>query len=255
MKVIIIAAGKGSRLKDLTKDSPKCMLEIGGMTVLERQLGVFRENGIKNISVIKGYKAEKITYPEIRYYLNDDYENNNILHSLMYAEEQMDNAFIASYSDIIFESSVVNKLLLNEDDISIVVDTDWKDSYIGRSEHPLEEAEKVIFDENLHVKEIGKMIPNDLPALSGEFIGMLKCSDKGARVFKEYFKRANDEYADKPFMRAKDFKQAYITDFILYLVKNNISVSCVGIKKGWLEIDVVEDLAESRIKTLLTGSL
>lgn len=94
MKVIIIAAGLGSRLNPLTNDKPKCLLKIKGKSILERQLEALRECGINNISVVRGYKGKMINFPGIKYYENTDYESNNILNSLFYAEKEMDEEFI-----------------------------------------------------------------------------------------------------------------------------------------------------------------
>jgi len=73
MKAIIIAAGYASRLRPITNDKPKCMLEIKGKTILEHQLDAFNANGITDISVIKGYKKKAINYPRLKYYINDNY--------------------------------------------------------------------------------------------------------------------------------------------------------------------------------------
>ena len=86
-KALIVAAGLGSRLKHLTKDLPKCMLDFGGKTLLERQISVYKNCGINNISVVRGYKKNKIQYKNLTYFDNDDYENNNILNSIFYAEK------------------------------------------------------------------------------------------------------------------------------------------------------------------------
>lgn len=86
MKSIIIAAGMGNRLRPLTNNLPKCMLKFKGKTLLQRQLEVFRSCKIENIVLIKGYKKEKIDYPGIKYYINDNYQNNNILNSLFYTD-------------------------------------------------------------------------------------------------------------------------------------------------------------------------
>jgi choline kinase len=240
MKAIVIAAGMGIRLNPMTNDKPKCMLEIKGKTILQHQLDAFHANGITDISVIKGYKKEVINYPGLKYFINDNYRNNNILNSLFYAEAEMDNEFIASYSDILFGADVVRRLMESEEDIAIVVDIDWKGYYEGRTEHPINEAENVIFDADNNVEEIGKIVSNKR-AVDGEFIGMLKCTKKGAKIFKEYFHKAKSEFFGKTFIRAKTFDIAYLTDFIQYLVNKDIKVKCVMIERGWIEIDTVQD--------------
>ena len=86
-KALIVAAGLGSRLKKHTENLPKCMLDFGGQTLLQRQLNAYKKNEINDISLIKGYKKEKINYKEIKYFENTDFKNNNILNSIFYAEK------------------------------------------------------------------------------------------------------------------------------------------------------------------------
>ena len=156
-KVLIIAAGLGSRLKEHTENLPKCMLDFGGKTLLQRQLDSYKKNGIKDINLIRGYKKEKINYKGIRYFENTDYKNNNILNSIFYAEDIISENIIISYSDILFDPSVVRRTLNSDHDISVVVDIDWRGYYVGRKDHPISEAENVIFNSNNEVEKIGKI--------------------------------------------------------------------------------------------------
>ena len=133
-------------------------INFGDKTLLESQLEAYRNCGINNISVIRGYKKEKINYEDLRYYENPDFENNNILNSLFYAEQELNGNVIVAYSDSLFEASVVRRLLESQADISIVVDIDWRGYYDGRKEHPIEEAENVIFNANNEVLKIGKIL-------------------------------------------------------------------------------------------------
>jgi phosphoenolpyruvate phosphomutase len=239
MKAIIIAAGIGNRLKPLTDNLPKCMLKFGGKTLLQRQLKVFNSCGIKDIGIIKGYKKEKIAYPGIKYYINDDYENNNILNSLFYAGEAIKGEVIISYSDILFRKQVVERLLESKKDISIVVDVDWRENYKGRRYHPTEEAEKVILDTDNDVLEIGKIVTKK--HVHGEFIGMMKLTSRGSQIFKRHFDRVKQLFWDKPFHTASTFKKAYLTDMIQDMVDSGLPVHSVIIKRGWKEIDTIED--------------
>ncbi len=240
IKALIVAAGKGSRLKAHTDNLPKCMLDFGGKTLLERQLLVYRDCGIDNISVIKGYKKNKINYKNLKYFENKDYSNNNILNSIFCGEKAVNGNVIIAYSDILFESSVVQRLLDSDHDISVVVDIDWRDYYVGRKEHPLTEAENVIFNSNNEVIKIGK-IATEKQEVHGEFIGMMKLAHRGAEIFKQNFHRAKKLYWNKPFQRAKTFQNAYLTDMIQELVDIGTKVHCVIIERGWKEIDTVED--------------
>ena len=239
-KALIIAAGLGSRLKKHTEDLPKCMLDFGGKTLLQRQLDAYKKNSIKNISVIRGYKKEKINYKGLKYYENTDFKNNNILNSIFYAEDFISGNIVISYSDILFDSVVVKRALQSNHDISVVVDIDWRGYYVGRKDHPLSEAENVIFNSNNEVEKIGKINTGN-EEVHGEFIGMIKLSNRGCEIFKEHFNRLKKLYWNKPFQRAAIFQKAYLTDFIQELVDIGVKVHCVIIESGWKEIDTVED--------------
>ena len=239
-KALIIAAGLGSRLKKHTENLPKCMLDFGGKTLLQRQLDAYKKNSITDLSVIRGYKKEKIKYKGLKYFENTDYKNNNILNSIFYAEKVINGNIIISYSDILFDKSVVERTLKSDHDISVVVDIDWRGYYVGRKDHPISEAENVIFNSNNEVQKIGK-INTGSEEVHGEFIGMIKLSNRGTEIFKEHFHRLKKIYWNKPFQRAKTFQKAYLTDFIQELVDIGIKVHCVIIESGWKEIDTVED--------------
>ena len=245
-KALIIAAGLGSRLKKHTENLPKCMLDFGGKTLLQRQLDSYKKNGIKDISLIRGYKKEKINYKGIKYFENKDYKNNNILNSIFYAENVINGNIIISYSDILFDPSVVERTLNSDHDISVVVDIDWRGYYAGRKDHPISEAENVIFNSNNEVQKIGKINTGN-EEVHGEFIGMIKLSNRGTEIFKEHFHRLKKLYWNKPFQRAKIFQKAYLTDFIQELVDIGIKVHCVIIESGWKEIDTVEDYKKALV--------
>ncbi len=239
-KAIIVAAGLGSRLKKHTESLPKCMLDFNGKTLLQRQVQAYKDCGINDITVIRGFKKEKINYKNLKYVTNTDYKNNNILNSIFYAEKIINGNIIIAYSDILFESNVVKRLLDSNHDISVVVDIDWRGYYVGRKDHPISEAENVIFDSNNQVVKIGK-IGTQKEEVHGEFIGMIKLSNRGTEIFKENFDRVKKLYWNKPFQRAKIFQKAYLTDMIQEMVDIGIKVHCVIIERGWKEIDTVED--------------
>jgi len=245
-KCLIVAAGFGSRLKGHTEHNPKCMLDFGGKTLLQRQLSSYKDNGIEDISLIRGYKKNKIKYKGIKYFDNNDYKDNNILNSIFYGEEVINGNIIISYSDILFEPFVVKRAIESDHDISVIVDIDWQDYYIDRKDHPLSEAENVIFNSNNEVVKIGK-IASDKDEVHGEFIGMIKLNHRGCEIFKQNFHRVKKHFWNKPFQRAKIFQKAYLTDMIQELVDIGIKVHCVIIERGWKEIDTVEDYRKALI--------
>lgn len=244
MKVIIVAAGPSSRLMPITNDKPKCMLQIGDKTIMQRQLEVLRQCGMDDIVVVRGYKKEMINYPGIRYYENTDYENNNILRSLFYAENEMSQGFIFSYSDIVYQKAVLERLLKSEGDICLVIDVDWLINYEQRILHPVEEAELVMVENN-RVTRIGKRFisPNEA---YGEFIGLAKFTEKGAAVLKSNYERIIQQYQGKPFQQASSLEKAYLTDMIQELIDQGYEINNTDIRGGWIEIDTPEDLEKAQ---------
>src|SRR5687767_4388224 len=98
MRAIIVAAGMGRRLAPYTDDRPKCLVEVNGRSILERQIEAYRAAGVDDICVIRGYRAADIALPGLRYFENPAYRQNNILASLFCAEAAMEGGFLFSYS-------------------------------------------------------------------------------------------------------------------------------------------------------------
>ncbi len=239
MKAIILAAGACERLRPLTDDIPKSLLKIGSKTILDSQIDVFNKLKINPINIIVGYQSNNFSKRKEKLFYNRDYKNNNILESLFCAQPAINGDCIISYSDIVFKKNIVEELLKCKEDISIIVDKDWKKSYINRSMHPYSEAEKVKFDIKNNLIEAGKTI--NLDDVDGEFIGMLKLSPLGCNIFNKYYEIAKNKFLGKRFYEAESFAKSYITDFLNYLISNNISIKCIKIQGGWMEIDTVQD--------------
>ena len=244
MKAIIVAAGQGIRLLPHTNNRPKCMLEINGKTILERALEALRENGINNITVVRGYHSHLINYPNLTYYQNPDFRKNNILKSLFYAEDEMDDDFIFSYSDILYGREIVECLVRSEANIALIVDVNWISHYEGRNQHPISEAELVKV-ENGRVVKIGKDVVSPEEA-HGEFIGLAKFTKSGAELMRAAYHRAAEEHPTVPFHHAPSLEKAYMTDMIQELVDNGLPVKSVDIKGGWMEIDTSQDLERAQ---------
>ena len=167
------------------------MLKIDGKPILQNTIDLFRNNGINDISVIRGYKKDKINFPKVTYFENTDFWNNNILHSLMRARSKLEEAIktkedaVMTYSDIWYNDSVVKALLKSKEDFASIVDTDWHDYYKGRTDHPISEAENVIIGDNKRMLKIGKHIFTEgiQKEKQGEFIGLWKFTPEGTNIF------------------------------------------------------------------------
>lgn len=245
MKAIIIAGGQGVRLRPLTENVPKCFLPVGDKKIIDWILGALKKNGVKKVSLVTGYKGEllKENYFDLSFYDDSGYQKSSILRGLFCAQKEMDEDFIASYSDIIYSSEIIKKLISSKSDFSIVVDKNFKPKYNGRTLHPLSEAEKVVIKKGKIVK-IGKIVDND--ESNGEFIGLAKFSAKGAKIAVKIYNNLLKRLAGKPFQAAKEFEKAYLTDFFQELIDRGYEIRPIYINDDWIEIDTIEDLEKAR---------
>lgn len=248
MKSIIIAAGPSNRLRPLTDNLPKCMLKINGKPLIKNTVDLFRQNGIIDVSVVRGYKSIKINLPNITYFENKDFMNNNILHSLMFAREKIEQAIqedediVITYSDIWYNDSVVKALTSSKKAIASVIDIVYQEYYQGRTDHPLAEAEKVIFNEDMKMLKIGKIVTVDAKSNHGEFIGLWKFTPMGAKIFLKHFDRLNTIFGmHGPYQSTKEWQKSYITDIFQEMIDQGEKLYCVTIKKNWAEFDTVQD--------------
>ena len=188
MRAIIIGAGRGRRLMPTTADAPKCFAEVQGKRLLDWALQALSGAGIGDICFIGGYQIDKVRagYPRFTFRHNTDWENNNILASLMYAEDLMDEPFVCTYSDTLFTADVVKRVLANPADIALSVDTRWLDRYEHRSDHPPIDAEKVTAANGLVTRVHRGIAPS---AAHGEYTGIAKFSQRGAAQLKEHYHR------------------------------------------------------------------
>ncbi len=240
IKAIILAAGMGKRMQSMTKDLPKCLaIHFNGKTLLDIQLETLQSCGIQPTAIVRGYMANKINLPNIEYFENDDYADNNIMESLFYAKDALNGHVLVSYSDIWFDAHVVNRLCQSEKDITIAIDTDWKKSYEDRRDHPISEAESVVFDEHHNLRKIGKIAMQE--TVNAEFIGMMKLTPKGCGLLTQHYLSAKKTFSGKSFQNSPLFHQAYLTDLLQEMVDQGVSIYCQNVGNRWREIDTVED--------------
>ncbi len=237
-RAIIIAAGRGSRLSHHTDDRPKCMVEVDGASILEHQLSAYRTHGVDDFHLVRGYRAEDIVVPGATYHSNADWERNNILLSLFCAAPALEGPLLASYSDILFTPEVIARAAAAPDDISLVVDTDWRGRYVARTQHPTDDAEKVI-TLNGAVTRVHREIADD--DAHGEYTGVAKFSAAGAERLKAHYHARREEFAGKPFREAAVFEKAYLIHLLQDMIETGVAMSHVDTHGGYMEIDTQQD--------------
>ncbi|HEY6081252.1 MAG TPA: NTP transferase domain-containing protein, partial [Polyangiaceae bacterium] len=195
MRPVIIAAGRGSRLQNETDELPKTLVEVMGKPMLEWVLEAFESAGLarRDVVFVCGYRAEVIQarYPEFTYVTNHDWQNNNILLSLLTAREHLTHCFISTYGDIVYEGQVVQKLVGSTSPIALGCDTAWRRRYVGRTQHPETDAEKLRAD-GRRVVQLSRTIASE--QADGEFIGVMKLSADGSQQLLDAFDQAERKF-------------------------------------------------------------
>lgn len=245
MKSIIIAAGKGTRLGEHAEKLPKGLLNINGKTILERQIELLHNKNIFDISIITGPHKEKFTFNDVKYVEDHEYEKHDVLLSLMVAKDEIIGDVIIIYSDILYDENILEQIIKSDVEIGIATDLDWEKKYEGRFEHPKDQADNVIIENNKIIKIRKNISQISHNQKNGEFVGIMKLSKKGSEIFKREFEII-EKNKPCPFHDAKTFEKSYLTDMIQELIDQNILVEPIIINGDWYEIDTPQDLENAK---------
>ena len=241
INAIILAAGMGNRLSPLTEDIPKGMVKLFEKSLLVMQIDIFKQYGINDITIVTGHLGEKITFPDINYIKNQNFSLTNINESLFCAKEKFETESIISYSDIIYEKKIIEKLTSFNGDIGVGVRLNWKPHYKGRTLHPISEAENVVIENNKIVKIQKNILKCEKNQNIGEFLGLMKLSKNGSDILVQKYLELKKSHIGK-FHNAPSLKQAYITDMLQEIINSDYLVEPVIVKGKWCEIDTIQDI-------------
>lgn len=225
MQAIIMAAGKGSRLGELTKDRPKSFVEIKGKKLIDYNLDMLIQYGIKDIIIVTGHMSEFFednyaNHPNIRLVYNPFYEMTNVLGSYWCGQKFLTEDFIFIHADSLCDHGIFEDLLEARGDVVLPVDFGPCD----------EEAMKVKVADS-KVKDINKtMNPNEA---DGEFIGIAKISTATVPVLEGI---CRETLKDGNFLAFFEAALQAIVDKSLAEVK---TIPTEG--RFWCEIDFAQD--------------
>jgi len=225
---IILAAGRGSRMGDLTSHLPKCMVNFQGKPLIEKQISSLKYAGIKDIGIVAGYKSQTISHYSPHVFLNEKWETTNMLYSLLLARNWLEKyTCIVSYSDIFYEPEIVKDLISNNDEAAISYDPNWLSLWKQRFSDPLADAESFKLKNDGFLKEIG-MKPSSVDEIKGQYMGLLKFTP-------QFWKEILDEALSLP-------QNISMTELINYCLNKNINFKAIKNVTRWGEVDSSSDL-------------
>ena len=242
MKAIIIGAGRGSRLKALTAEAPKPYAPIGDRRILDWLLASLREAGLEEIVFVGGYQYDMVRadYPELTFRHNPHWAETNILASLMCAGDCMDEGFVCTYADILYRPEVVSRALEHQGDNVLCVDTNWRDRYADRSQHPEDDAEKVIAEGDRIIR-VNRRIPSE--QAQGEYIGVARFHAAAAARLRQTYHGLKGKLDGVPWKDGVPFSRAYLIHLFEEMLDTGHDFHMVTTDGQYMEVDTEEDFA------------
>ena len=242
-KAVVLAATRGSALESLTEDKPKCMLDLRGEPLLRRLVRNFNDTGLRDVTVVCGYKQEAVDLTSIKKVVNEDFAETGELASLSLGLQGLEGPTLIAYGDIIFESYILDQLLQSEADIALVVDAKWREN---RKDAPKHAPDLVICDrpysEDLLLDETPVLLQGFEGLIArdvahGEWIGLAKVSARGLELLRKEIAAMEAEGGAG---------RADLPDLFNRLLRAGARPEVIYVAGHWLDVNDAFDLAWAR---------
>jgi choline kinase len=234
MRAVILAAGRGSRLGHLGDDRPKCLVELEGKPLIERQIAALRRGGMDQIGVVRGYRPEMIDFPGLAYFANQRWAETNMVISLTAAAPWLRSGpVIVSYGDIFYRGELVRGLAAAPGPLVISYDRDWRRLWTRRFADPLADAETFCINPAGQLLEIGGKTTR-IEDIEGQYMGLLKFTPPAWSAVEALLSKLDAPTRDRLDM----------TGLLRRLLTGNeLPIGTFGTAGQWGEIDNPEDVA------------
>ena len=241
LKVIILAAGRGTRLGHHTKEIPKGLVDVNGKSIIERQIELFEKNGITDIVIVRGYKKEKFCWDNVTFIDNEDFANNNQLASLVLAQNMVSGNVLILFGDLIFEQTILDQILASSSDISIAVDLNWKERYDENRNNQFPALAEIESDKITRISGNKSLVRKKS---SGEFFGIMKLSSKGSKILTDVIEKT--KHHKGKFHGSDSFAMGKLPDIIEEVIDLGFTVKPIFVSGKWFEVDTILDLEKAK---------
>lgn len=255
VRALVLAAGEGARLRPLTAERPKALVEFGGLSLFAHQLRAFSQIGIDDVSVVAGHHGHLFDDLPVKLFRNDHFKESNMVESLMYAREYFSGTedLLVSYGDLVFETRLVHQMFQCEGDLVVCADRNWRSLWDARMDDPASDAEEFQLDGSGRITKLGGK-PESISAVQGQFVGLVRFPAATQKAFLSFF----DGLDRSALYEGRPFRQMFMTTLIQTLIDAGWSISAALVRGGWLEFDTVEDFRRyadlkslSKLRTLI----
>jgi len=239
--IIVLAASRGEELRELTEHQPKTMIKIQGTPILAHIVDAYNAVGIKDITVVRGYKKEAVNLPNLIYLDNNEFAETGELDSLnkaLSARKGQAKDLIISYGDVLFNKYIPQALCQEKEDFVIFVDSDWQNqsSYArlgGFAECSLPNSKKA-FNAKIYLKQLGNRVPTE--QTHGVWMGFLKVSPAGCALLQTIL---------ATMMADPTNRKASIPHLLQALLNRQQPIRVLYTVGHWLDINSLDDVVQA----------
>lgn len=237
MKAIILAAGRGSRMRALTDDRPKCLVELDGRSLLDRQLAALTAAGVRDIAIVTGYRRETLAGRGLVEFHNPRWETTNMVSSLACAAPWLEaEPCLVSYSDIFYDHTGPAALIAIDAALAVTFDPNWRALWEKRFGDPLVDAETFRLNPDGTLAGIGDK-PTTVEEVEGQYMGLLRFTPQGWGEVTRL----------RAAMDAGQRDRMHMTGTLQRVIEaGRVVVRAVPYLGAWGEVDSTEDLAAYR---------
>jgi len=236
---IILAASRGQGMDELTRERPKVMIPVAGKTVLRRLVDKFKAQGINDITVVGGYRAEAIDAQAAKVVVNEDWERGSELGSLACALEAVSQDTVVIYGDLLFRTYILNNLMDWEADLLVVVDSSPLDQAQGNKNdlaYCSAPDDRAMYQQKVTLERISSDAGWSGRRPDGRWIGMLRARGPGRQYLLE---------AVRELQAAADFSRMDVPDLVNRLIANGHAPQVQYVTGHWMDINNLEDLQQA----------
>ena len=234
-RALVLAAGRGKELAELTEDRPKAMIEIAGKPLLERTVDTLHSIGIKDITVVRGYRKEAVRLPGLTYVDNDEHETTQEAFSLFKGLEGLSGPVLVAYGDVLFQKFIPMHLFESDSDFCIAVDPTEGSSGTKNGYRDLVTADRPFhwsdFDQRNRLVTMSSSLSG--PEVHGEWMGLLKMSAQGVTQLRDLASSVTETD------RLRSMRMAEVFDLLIGAGK---TVEVVYVRGHWLDVDDMHDV-------------
>jgi len=223
-------------LRELTHDKPKAMISIGGKTLLGHLMNSLKKVGVNKFIIVAGYKAESINFSGIEKRINEQYDTENELASLVRAQNDFNDDMVIIYGDLLFRGYILRDLLETKGEIVVVVDSALDNPNIsGEPDFAYcnQDDDRSPFMQNVTLTQLSSSEDALDKKPSGYWIGIIHVRKQG----RQWLETALNELKSEP-----NFNKLTLPDLLNHLIQQGKTVNTHYIDGHWLDVNSLDDI-------------